>query len=139
MLLLDTHVWVWALEGETRRIGRRTRALLARAEAGDAVRVSPVSVFEVTALETLGRLRFTQRPGEWIREALQGSGVRIAELSASAAVDAGSITREALPDPLDRLLVATARHMHATFLTCDERILTYAALDPGLRVHDARR
>ena len=139
MLLLDTHVWVWALEGETRRIGRRTRALLARAEAGDAVRVSPVSVFEVTALQTLGRLRFTQRPDEWIREALQASGVRIAELSASAAVEAGSITREALPDPFDRLLVATARHMHATFLTCDERILEYAAIDPGLRVHDARR
>jgi len=139
VLLLDTHVWVWALEGNRRRIGRRTRTVLARAEADDAVRVSPVSVFEVTALHTLGRLRLTQRPDEWIREALETSGARIAELSASAAVDAGAITRDALPDPLDRLLVATARHTHATFLTCDERILKYAAIDPGLRVHDARR
>ena len=42
-------------------------------------------------------------------------------------------------DPLDRLLVATARDADATFVTCDERILEYAATDPGLRVHDARR
>ncbi|MEO5894912.1 MAG: PIN domain-containing protein [Vicinamibacterales bacterium] len=139
MLLLDTHVWVWALEGEARRLGRRTRTLLTRAGGQDAVRVSPVSVFEVTALHTLGRLRFTVRPEAWIREAFAVPGIRIAELSASAAADAGSITRDALPDPLDRLLVATARDADATLVTCDERILTYAATDPGLRVHDARR
>jgi PIN domain nuclease of toxin-antitoxin system len=139
VLLLDTHVWVWALEGDARRLGRRTRALLARAEKREAVRVSLVSVFEVTALHTLGRLRFTVRAEAWIREAFEVSGTRLAELSASAAVDAGLITRDALPDPLDRLLVATARDTGDTFVTCDERILTYAATDPGLRVHDGRR
>jgi PIN domain nuclease of toxin-antitoxin system len=139
VLLLDTHVWVWALEGDKRRIGRRTRALLARAEADDAVRISPVSVFEITALHTLGRLRLARRPDEWIREALESSGARISELTVSAAIDAGAVTREALPDPLDRLLVATARQSRATFLTCDERILKYSTADPALRVHDARR
>jgi PIN domain nuclease of toxin-antitoxin system len=139
VLLLDTHVWVWALEGEGRRLGGRTRALLTRAGKQDAVRVSPVSVFELTALHTLGRLRFTLRPEAWIREAFEVSGIRVAELSPAASVDAGLMTREALPDPLDRLLVATARDTGDTFVTCDERILTYAETDPGLRVHDGRR
>jgi PIN domain nuclease of toxin-antitoxin system len=53
------------------------------------------------------------------------------------AVDAGLISRTALPDPLDRLLVATARDAQATILTADERILQYAA-DTYVRAHDAR-
>ena len=47
MLLLDTHVWIWILAGDARRIGRRARALLTRAESRDAIRISPVTLFEV--------------------------------------------------------------------------------------------
>ena len=139
MLLLDTHVLVWSLEGDTRRIGRRTRAMLARAEAEDAVRVSPLTLFEISALHTLGRIRLTQGLDEWLREVLDSGRLRIAELTPAAAIGAGMITRIALPDPLDRLLVATARALGATFLTCDERILQYASTDWTVRVHDASR
>jgi hypothetical protein len=44
----------------------------------------------------------------WIDRA-QESGVRVAELTRRTAVEAGAIQRDALADPLDRLLVATAR------------------------------
>ena len=138
-MLLDTHVLVWTLEGDTRRIGRRTRAVLGRAEAEDAIRVSPVSLFELTALHTQGRIRLARPPGEWIDEALAGGRVRIAELTRRMAVEAGGIPRDALADPLDRLLVATARGLDATFLTSDQRILGYASTPPALRVQDASR
>ena len=55
----------------------------------------------------------------------------------SIAIDAGSIPRDALADPLDRLLVATARRLDATFLTGDRRILEYAASTGNVRVQDA--
>ena len=139
MLLLDTHVLIWMLEGESRRVGRRTRTLLARAEARDAIRVSPVTLFELMALHTLGRIRLTRTPAEWIDEALAGGGVRLAELTRAAAIDAGGIPRGVLADPLDRLLVATARGLGATFVTGDHRILGYASSAPPLRVHDASR
>lgn len=139
LLLLDTHVLVWTLEGDARRVGRRTRALLARAEAEDAIRVSPVSLFEVPALHTLGRIRLTRPPGEWLDEALTDGRVRVAELTRGMAIEAGGIPREALADPLDRLLVATARGLDATFLTSDQRILSYASTRSTLRVHDAKR
>lgn len=139
MLLLDTHVLIWTLEGDTRRVGRRTRALLARAEARDAIRVSPVTLFELTALHTLGRIRLTRPPNEWTDEALANGRVRIAELTRAMAIEAGAIPREAMADPLDRLLVATARGLGATFLTSDHRILDYASAAATLRVHDASR
>jgi PIN domain nuclease of toxin-antitoxin system len=138
LLLLDTHVLIWIVEGDTRRVGRRTRTLVARAEASDAIRVSPVSLFELTALHTLGRLRLTQPPDVWIDQAL-AAGVRVAELTRRTAVEAAGIGRDALADPLDRLLVATARGLEATFLTGDHRILNYAAAAQVFRVHDASR
>lgn len=138
MLLLDTHAWLWAAEGDPRRIGRRSRQLLARAEKREEVRVSPASIFEVAALHTLGRLRLSRPVESWIREALDATGVRMAPLSPEVAIDAGLIPRAALPDPLDRLLVATARDAQATLLTADDRILQYAADTSSLRAHDIR-
>ena len=91
MLLLDTHVWIWAVDGNARRLGRRARRLLSRAESQDVVRVSTVTLFELTALHTLGRVRLTRTPEQWIRESLNVSGVRIAELTPAIAIDAGAI------------------------------------------------
>jgi PIN domain nuclease of toxin-antitoxin system len=137
LVLLDTHVWIWSVQGDTRRLGRQTRRLLARAESGGNIRISPATLFELTALHTLGRLRLTRTPEQWIRESLNASGVRIAELSAAIAIDAGTIPRTALADPLDRLLLATARQLHAVFLTSDTRILDYASEHGGVLVRDA--
>ena len=137
MVLLDTHVWLWSVEGDARRIGRRTRQLLSRAESREAIRVSPATVFEVAALHTLGRLRLARPLEQWIRESLAAAGIRMAELSPAMALDAGAIPRDALADPLDRLLVATARALQATFLTSDTRILEYAANTRGVRVQNA--
>ena len=139
MLLLDTHVWIWSVDEGERRVGRRTRQLLLRAESHDDIRISPATVFEVTALHTAGRLRLAYPVERWIRQALEVAGVRIAELSPAIAIDAGSIPPSALSDPMDRLLVATARHFDATFMTSDTRILDYASDTGNVRAHDASR
>jgi PIN domain nuclease of toxin-antitoxin system len=139
VLLLDTHVWIWILAGDARRIGRRARALLTRAESRDAIRISPVTLFEVMALHAAGRLHLTRPPDEWIRQAMASAPVRIAELSASIAIDAGRISRDVLGDPMDRLLVATAAEMDATLLTADAHIFQYAARSRTLRTADVSR
>ncbi len=136
MLLLDTHIWIWAVEGDARRLGRRARGLLARAESEGAIRISTATIFEVAALHTSGRLRLARPLEAWLDEALAAPGVRLSPLSASAAVDAGTIPRTALADPLDRVLVATARQLDATLLTSDRGILDYASSTRNVRVHD---
>ena len=139
MLLLDTHVWIWSLMGDARRIGRSARALLTRAEAKDAIRISPVTLFEVMALHTIGRLQLTRPPQEWIREALASAPVRIAELTTAIAVDAGRIPGDVLADPMDRLLAATTQAMDATLLTADTRLLDYARRTRTFRAQNASR
>jgi PIN domain nuclease of toxin-antitoxin system len=137
MLLLDTHAWIWVVEDETPRIGRAARQAVGRAEASGRVRVSPVSFFEVTALCASGRLRLSMPSHVWLEEALSSPAIRVAELTPAVAMDAGTIPREALADPMDRLLVATARRLGATLLTADARILAYARETANVRVHDA--
>jgi PIN domain nuclease of toxin-antitoxin system len=139
LLLLDTHVLVWSVEGDERRIGRQARRLIGRAESSGLIFISPVTLFEITALHIAGRLRLSHPVERWIRDTIEITGIRIAELSPAAAIDAGQIPRRALEDPADRLLVATARHLEAAFLTGDARILEYASKTRNVRVHDARR
>ena len=136
MILLDTHVWIWTVEDDTRRLGLGARRLIVRTEASGVVRVSPISFFEVAALHTAGKVRFNRSLEQWIRDGIEHA--RVAELTTDIAVDAGSIPRTALADPADRLLVATARHLDATLLTADRAILAYAR-GGHVRVHDASR
>jgi len=137
LLLLDTHVWVWNVEGEARRIGRRARRLIALAESRESVRISPATVFEIASLFTMGRLGLARPLEQWFRNAIDSPGVRLVELSVAIAIDAGSIPRTALADPVDRLLVATARQLNATFLTRDAAILRYATTTRNVRARDA--
>ena len=138
MFLLDTHVWIWGADDYERRLGPSTRRLLLRADARGLVRLSPLTLFEITALHVAGSLRLGRPVEQWLAEALELSGFRLAELTGAAAIDAGHIPRAALPDPTDRLLVATARQLDATFVTADRAILAYAR-GGHVRVHDARR
>ena len=85
----------------------------------------------------MGRLGLARPLEQWFRNAIDSPGVRLVELSVAIAIDAGSIPRTALADPVDRLLVATARQLNATFLTRDAAILRYATTTRNVRARDA--
>jgi len=64
---------------------------------------------------------------QWIRQALAKPGVRHIPLEPQIAVACSNLPFEMHPDPADRILVATARHLGATLVTADERLLELAA------------
>lgn len=125
-MLLDTHVWVWMVGDVPRQLGPRVRRRLLRAAGSGALCVSAASAFEITALHTAGRLRLTQPVERWIQESVERAGLRMLSVDHRIAIDAGSTPATALPDPLDRLLVATAREHGIALVTRDAVILDYA-------------
>jgi PIN domain nuclease of toxin-antitoxin system len=137
--LLDTHVWIWHVEGNTRRVGRRTARLLERWAARDALRISPLSVFELACLYASGRVQLSRTLEQWTAAAIESAGARLAPLTTDAATDAGTMSGVLVPDLVDRLLIATARQVDAAFVTADTRILAYAERTRNVHVHDARR
>jgi PIN domain nuclease of toxin-antitoxin system len=138
-VLLDTHVWIWAATDEPRRLGPRIRRQLVRATERAAPFVATISVFEIAALHTAGRLHFSQPVERWIRESIARAGFRVIDLETEAAIDAGLIPAGALADPIDRCLVATARAYQLPLATCDRRILDYARRSGLVRVVDASK
>lgn len=125
-LLLDTHVWIWLMDGAERELGRRALDAVAAASARGRVLVSAISVWEVAMLEAKGRLRFSLEVGEWVRRALAAPGLRLADLSPEIAVESSRLPGEVHGDPADRILMATARRLGAALVTRDARILEYA-------------
>lgn len=139
MVILDTHVWVWAVSGDATRLGRAARRQLSQPVDSSPVWVSAISAFEITALHRAGRLRLSQPVDRWIRESIDRGGFRVIEVSAEIAGDAGAIPASALADPIDRLLVATARDYGVPLMTRDRAVLDYATRTGLVKVVDASR
>lgn len=118
MTHLDTHVALWLVAGETRRLRGVTKWLRG------ALLVSPIVVLEMELLREIGRIR---RPAEEVLAVLtEDHGVRQA---AGDLEEVARIARELgwTRDPFDRLIVAHALASQATLLTADETIRRHYA------------
>jgi PIN domain nuclease of toxin-antitoxin system len=105
---------------------RQSIALIDDAATRGEVLVSPISAWEVGLLVRKGRIRLDVEPLPWFERFLGLPGIRLTPLSAVAAVASSFLSDPFHGDPVDRLLVATARTLPATLITRDARILSYA-------------
>ena len=125
-LLLDTHVWIWLVNGERKIQGGTLDKLIRDKRFSLDVRVSAMSVWEVGMLEIKGRIELPFDCLEWIRRALGAPGVSLAPVTAEIAVASSRLPGEFHGDPVDRILVATAQYLGATLVTQDSQILAYS-------------
>lgn len=122
MIVLDTHVLVWAT-AKDRRLGRKARGLIDRHWASDAVAVAAISFWECAVLSARRRLRLPADVDEW-RNQLLLSGLR--ELPLDGGIALRAVGLSGLPDdPADRFIVATALTHDATLLTADAQLLEW--------------
>jgi len=125
-ILLDTHILVWLLE-DSERTGESVHARIQQAADEDSLFVSAITPWEIAMLVAKGRLRLGQDVAEWLTAALSLPGIRLEPLSPAISAASTRLPWEAHADPADRILLATARHLDATLITADERILEYGA------------
>lgn len=120
--LLDTHVWVWAVE-EPEKLSSRTRSILSDL---DNVRLlSAISALEIARLIYFGKLHFARPLSDWIHHSMRALVATAIDLTPAIAVEAYSLPHDLHQDPADRVLVASARLGWATLLTADKRLLNY--------------
>lgn len=74
-----------------------------------------------------GRLPLARETGAWLDEALAMPGITLAPITPALAVDSVGLPGNFHADPVDRLIIATARQANATVFTVDRAILDYAA------------
>ena len=128
--LLDTHVLIWWLS-DRMQLSLRQREVVEAATPDGPVFVSDISLWEVTMLASLGRIRLALPLREWLDKAVAPPLVRRQGISPAVATEVAALPDSFHRDPADRILVATARVLGATLLTNDRRIVD-ASLTPTL-------
>jgi PIN domain nuclease of toxin-antitoxin system len=121
-VLVDTHALVWYLNNDRSLSATATHAIARAEAAGEAV----VSVASFIDLWYVSQTTGAVSPSEvdqiirLVRK--RGSGFRVAGVTAAIAIESNNIGRAALPDPWDRLIVATAKVRALPLVTRDRRV-----------------
>jgi len=120
--LLDTHAWIWWIDGD-RRLQRRVRDALDRLPPEGRPYLSAISLWEVATLAERGRVVFSVSLTEWLSAAAHPRSVRIVPISVDIAAQTAVLPATFHRDPADRLIVASCRVLGLPLLTRDTRIL----------------
>ena len=125
-LLLDTHTAIWLVRNEP--IARAAEeAVNAVHEAGGKILISPITAWEVGRLVSRNRIDLLATPQRWFRGLLSVPDVQLAELTPDILIAASFLPGTPPRDPMDRILLATARELAATLVTRDRAMLAYGA------------
>ena len=123
MILLDTHIWIWWIQGEPRLKADRINWLMKQEAQG--LGVSIISCWEVAKLVENNHLQLPCPIDEWLEQALNYPGICLLELTLPVILESTKLPSPFHRDPADQLIVATARIHDIPLLTVDSKILDY--------------
>ncbi len=124
MIVLDTHVWAWWVDGNERLT--KTQLETITTHETDVIGVSAISVWEVAKLVELGKIELQPSLHEWFENALNYPGVRLIGLTPDIVIESTRLPEVFHRDPADQIIVATARIHNCPLLTSDMKILKYS-------------
>lgn len=123
MIILDTHTWVWWVDGNVKLPDAQRQIIESHKVAG--LGVCAISCWEVAKLVELHRLEFAIPVQEWLTKALAYPGVRLLPLSLRICVESTRLPGTFHRDPADQIIVATARVYNCPLITSDTKIIAY--------------
>lgn len=120
-LLLDTHIWIWALNNP-KKLNRKVR--LALGSPKNELWLSPISVWEFLLLCERKRIKLhaNTKPQQWLESAFLKTPIIEAPLTREVALHS-RILPFIHDDPADRFIAATAAIYDLSLVTSDERLL----------------
>jgi PIN domain nuclease of toxin-antitoxin system len=128
-VLLDTCAVIWLANGTP--LPTATMSAIVYAGLNDGIFVSTTSAWEIGLLSR-------PRPGRppalqclpdaktWFARFMAGPAIKEAPITPAIAIDASYLPGDFHANPMDRLIVATARHLGMPVVTSDRKILGYA-------------
>jgi len=125
LILLDTHIWLWLLSGSKKAVSPKLLKLIEKLVPDSAIRVSAISAWAIGMLVAKNRISFSCDVKEWIYRALRAPGILAEPVTPEIAIESTLLPENFHGDPADRILIATAKQLSATFITHDKEILSY--------------
>ncbi|MHA1539589.1 MAG: type II toxin-antitoxin system VapC family toxin [Alphaproteobacteria bacterium] len=137
---LDTHVWLWFMNGDFTLSSTIEGRLTAAAERGDLF-VSAISVWEVAQLEATGKITLKVPLRKWIDKAISAPQVTLKQTTPEIMIESCHLPGDTTPyeglDYVDRLIIATARSEGGILVSRNPDILRYGEEQHGVRVLEA--
>ena len=128
MILLDTHIWVkWIVNGNL----DLSETIVNAMSLDSHLAVSAISCFEVSLLVKRGKLKLLLSVEDWLKEALDNSGVESLSVTCDImhkAVKLSDVHR----DPADRIIIATSLLYDAKLASLDSVFPEYKELQGRL-------
>jgi PIN domain nuclease of toxin-antitoxin system len=121
MILLDTHALVWWVSG-IEPLSVKARRAVADALRRGPVYASAISLLEIAAASRRGRLVLGVPIEKWLDDLSALPELRLEPVSADIARQAGLLGEGMHGDPIDRIIVATARILKVRLVTADNRL-----------------
>ena len=123
MILLDTHIFVWWIDGNE-RLSDNYKDII-KSHENDGLGVSIISIWEIVKLHEKTRLEFSCPIEDWFKKALEYPGIKLLNLDLKIILESSQLPGNFHKDPADQLIVSTARIMRIPLLTMDKKILDY--------------
>lgn len=118
MILLDTHALVWYLDNPT-LLSAPARTSIDTALPLGGQFYSQISLWEIAMLEKKGRIQFRVPVADWLAKLESLPMVHGIGITSRIAAASASLPRSFPTDPADRIIGATARHLHYPLITKD--------------------
>ncbi|MEM7000380.1 MAG: type II toxin-antitoxin system VapC family toxin [Pseudomonadota bacterium] len=118
-LLLDTHVWLWALLNPSLLRPKVRRDI---EDPGTELWLSTITLWETALLIEKQRIQISSEPSLWIKQAVDRSACNEIQINTAVALRSRTIQ---LPhqDPADRFIAASAEIFDLVLVTADQRLL----------------
>ncbi len=124
MILIDTHVLVWWVNGSKSLSSTADKAIKEALKKSEVI-ISSISAWEIAMLIEKERLILSMDIESWLGEVGQIDGTRFVSVDNEIGVKSTKLPGEFHQDPADRMIVATARKLAIPLVTADEKILEY--------------
>jgi PIN domain nuclease of toxin-antitoxin system len=124
-LLLDTCAMIFIAEGAA--MSAEAMRLIEAADQTGNIFLSPISAWEIGKAVASETLSINVPPLDYFRLFVLNAGAIICEMGPEILVGSSFLPGKAHKDPMDRILIETARRNNFTLVTRDRAILAYGA------------
>jgi PIN domain nuclease of toxin-antitoxin system len=123
MIILDTHIWVWHVQGD-RRLTTDYAAVIGQHES-TGLGVNVISLWEIAKAVERGKLSIPVPVDDWLTLALSYPVIKLLPPLPRIAVESTRLPGIFHKDPADQIIVVAARIYNCPLVTFDKKILSY--------------
>jgi PIN domain nuclease of toxin-antitoxin system len=121
MIILDTHALIWWLS-KSGKLSKKAKQAIDKASSDGQIYVSSMSIWEVCMLFKKERIKLNTDIDEWIKKVVNLPMIKVVDVNVAIANQSVFLEEYVHPDPVDRIIIATAQLLKIPLVTADKKI-----------------